>query len=151
MKNQSTPTALKVSGYASLFGQRDLSGDIVKRGAFAASLLAQSGRRFPMLLGHDTKKPVGVWDRVTEDARGLYVEGRIFSGTKRADHALRLVMEEAVSGLSIGYRAVRHERLSAGRTLIEIDLFEISLVAFPMLRDARISHIKIITSGDSDE
>lgn len=151
MKNQSTPAALRVSGYASLFGQRDLSGDVVRRGAFAGSLLAQSSRRFPMLLGHDTKKPVGVWDRVTEDARGLYVEGRIFSGTKRADHALRLVMEEAVSGLSIGYRAVRHERLSAGRTLIEIDLFEISLVAFPMLRDARITHIHISPEGDSDE
>ena len=151
MKNSHTPAALRVGGYASLFGQRDMSGDIVRRGAFAASLLAQSSRRLPMLLGHDTKKPVGVWDRVFEDRLGLYVEGRLFSGTKRADHALKLVMEEAVSGLSIGYRAVRHERISAGRTLIEIDLFEISLVAFPMLRDARITHIETHLNGDSHE
>lgn len=137
---------LHITGYASLFGQRDMSGDIVARGAFAASLLAQSGRSFPMLLGHETQRPVGVWDRAVEDARGLFVEGRLFAGTRRADNALRLVHEGAVSGLSIGYRALRHTRSEKGRVLTEIDLFEISLVAFPMLRDARITSI-----GDSYE
>lgn len=151
MKNQFSPAALRVAGYASLFGQRDMSGDIVRRGAYAASLLTQSSRSFPMLMGHDTKTPIGVWDRVTEDADGLYVSGRLFAGTKRADNALRLVLEGAISGLSIGYRAVRHERRKDGRNLTEIDLFEISLVAFPMLRDARITHITPLPNGDSHE
>ncbi len=151
MRNQPTPAGLSLAGYASLFGQRDMSGDIVRRGAFAASLLAQSGRHFPMLLGHETRKPVGVWDRVFEDRRGLYVAGRLFSGTKRADNAVRLVRECAVSGLSIGYRALRHDRTSSGRILTEIDLFEISLVAFPMLRDARISHINTLLNGETNE
>jgi HK97 family phage prohead protease len=99
-----------------------------------------------MLLGHETKCPVGVWDRAVEDNLGLYVEGRLFPGTKRADNAVRLVREGAVSGLSIGYRALRSVRESRGRVLTEIDLFEISLVAFPMLRDARLTFI-----GDSYE
>lgn len=142
-------SSLSLSGYASLFGQRDMSGDIVARGAFAASLLAQSDRQFPMLLGHETRKPIGVWDRVLEDSQGLYVSGRLFGGTKRSDNALRLVQEGAVSGLSIGYRASRHTRSGEGRILTEIDLFEISLVAFPMLRDARLDYIKFL--GDSHE
>lgn len=138
------PLTLKISGYASLFGQRDMGGDIVKPGAFAASLLSQSGRSFPMLLSHNTRTPVGVWDRVFEDRLGLYVEGRLMGGTRRADNAVKLVDEGAVSGLSIGYRTIRHERSREGRLLTEIDLFEISLVAFPMLRDARIQHIEPI-------
>lgn len=104
-----------------------------------------------MLMGHQTRTPVGVWDRVFEDDTGLYVSGRLFAGTRRSDNALRLVCEGAVSGLSIGYRATRHERLRNGRSLIEIDLFEISLVAFPMLRDARILEITPLPNGDSHE
>lgn len=147
MTHELQPSGLRLTGYASLFGQRDMSGDIVHKGAFAASLLLQSERHFPMLLGHETRKLVGVWDRVFEDAKGLYVAGRIFGGTKRADNAVRLVREGAVSGLSIGYKTLRHVREPQGRLLTEIDLFEISLVAFPMLRDARLTHIEPL--GDS--
>lgn len=135
-------TILTISSYASLFFQRDLGGDIVMPGAFAASLITQSNRRFPMLLSHDTQTPVGVWDRIFEDPKGLWVEGRILGGTERADNALRLVKEGAVSGLSIGYRVVRHEPDKTGRKLFDIDLFEVSIVAFPMLRDARIQSIQ---------
>ena len=82
---------LKISGYASLFGQADMSGDIVMRGAFAASLLARNSDTLPLLFGHETQKPIGVWDRIFEDDTGLFVSGRIFAGhkkrgNKRASH-----------------------------------------------------------------
>ncbi len=138
---------LELAGYASLFGQRDMSGDIVQAGAFAASLLMQSGRALPMLFGHDTRTPIGVWDRVYEDPKGLFVSGRLLAGSPRAANIARLVMAGAVSGLSIGYQAVRHNHIAKGRALLEIDLFEISLVAFPMLRDARLTHIAPLNEG----
>lgn len=131
---------LRVSGYASLFGQVDLSGDVVQRGAFAASLLGLS-ERLPMLFGHETAEPIGVWDRIFEDAAGLFVSGHIIGGNARSDRIIRLVREGAVSGLSIGYRAKRSSRLGAGRRLTELDLWEVSVVAFPMLRAARITQI----------
>ena len=134
--------ALHISGYASLFGQRDMSGDIVRRGAFAASLLAQSDLRFPMLFGHETANPVGVWDRIVEDERGLFVSGHLIAGHDLADRTARLIHEGAVSGLSIGYRVVRSHKTGQGRELLELDLWEVSVVAFPMLRDARITDIK---------
>ena len=136
-------TDLFISGYASRFDEPDLSGDIVRRGAFSASLLSRA-EPFPMLFGHETNTPIGVWDRVVEDGEGLFVAGRILdaNGPTR-----RLVETRAVSGLSIGYRAKRFGPLAAGgRNLTEIDLWEVSVVAFPMLRSARITLI-----GDTSE
>ena len=134
-------TDLYIAGYASRFGEADLSGDIVQRGAFSASLLGRA-EPFPMLFGHQTDTPIGVWDRVFEDAQGLFVAGRILETAPR-----RLIEEGAVSGLSIGYRTRRSsDRHSGGRILTEIDLWEVSVVAFPMLRSARITQI-----GDPQE
>jgi HK97 family phage prohead protease len=99
-----------------------------------------------MLFGHQTETPIGVWDRIIEDRTGLFVSGRIISGNPKADRTARLVKEGALSGLSIGYRARRHMRTSQGRELIELDLWEVSVVAFPMLRTARITQIDDIPS-----
>jgi len=133
---------LRISGYASLFNQRDIGGDIVRRGAFSASLLKLTDGTLPMLFGHETKEPVGVWNRLFEDRSGLFVSGEIFLGQERADRIARLVRSRALSGLSIGYQPVRKSALTGGgRALLEIDLWEVSIVAFPMLRAARITQI----------
>lgn len=135
------PASLGLSGYASVFDQRDLGGDTVRRGAFAASVLALPDGALPMLFGHETKTPIGVWQRIYEDAKGLFVVGEIFLGNPQADRIARLVKSRALSGLSIGYRPVRKRAMGAGRELLEIDLWEVSIVAFPMLRGARITQI----------
>ena len=132
---------VRISGYASLFGKKDLGGDIVRRGAFSASLLSLRNGQLPMLFAHETKEPIGVWHRMFEDATGLFVSGDIYLGDPRVDRIARLVRSGALSGLSIGYRATRSQRLSTGRELIELDLWEVSIVAFPMLRAARITQI----------
>ncbi len=133
---------LYIAGYASRFAETDLSGDQVQCGAFSASLLGRS-EPYPMLFGHQTDQPIGVWDRVVEDGIGLFVAGRILAGTELSASTARLVSERAVSGLSIGYRARRStpRGSGAGRILSEIDLWEVSVVAFPMLRSARITQI----------
>lgn len=132
---------LFISGYASRFDEPDLSGDIVRRGAFSAALLSRTDP-FPMLFGHQTDTPIGVWDRVVEDDVGLFVAGRILGAE---DPSRRLVESRAVSGLSIGYRTRRStDRSAGGRILTEIDLWEVSVVAFPMLRSARITNISDI-------
>ena len=135
----------RISGYASRFDERDLGRDTVRPGAFSASLLARPAPR-PMLYGHQTDTPIGVWDRVVEDATGLFVEGRIQRGTPLADRVIDLVASGAVTGLSIGYRLVRARGDDAqGRTLLELDLWEVSVVAFPMLPTARIVSAEPIT------
>ncbi|HFB54374.1 MAG TPA: HK97 family phage prohead protease [Hellea balneolensis] len=147
MDNLNTPNdihrsgTLQISGYASIFNRRDLSGDIVRRGAFCAGLLQTSTTALPMLFGHETKEPIGVWERIFEDQTGLFVSGKLFVGDGRTERIARLIRSHALSGLSIGYRPVRVRRTKLGRELLEIDLWEVSIVAFPMLRAARITQI----------
>jgi len=130
-----------VQGYASLFDEPDQGGDIVARGAFGASLSRQAaaGRKVKFLWQHDPARPIGVWHAVEEDARGLRVSGEILGDVTQGADALSLMRAGAIDGLSIGYRTVKAEAnaRACGRRLLEIDLWEVSLVTFPMLPTAR--------------
>jgi HK97 family phage prohead protease len=126
-----------LEGYASLFDTPDDGLDEVAPGAFAASL-ARADRRVRMLWQHDPTRPIGVWDALREDRRGLRVRGRLVMETRDGAEAAALLRAGAIDGLSIGYRVARSSRLpSGGRRLLEIELWEISLVTFPMLVGAR--------------
>ena len=64
-------------GYASLFGVPDGAGDRVTPGAFAASLRRRGAGDVRMLYQHFPHAPIGAWEEIAEDARGLYVHGRL--------------------------------------------------------------------------
>lgn len=131
----------RVEGYASLFGKTDSGGDRVERGAYARSLVAltTAGRRVKMLWQHDPRQPIGVWDEVREDATGLYVKGRLLTDVAQGREAAALLAAGAIDGLSIGYRTVRAAKDDRGvRLLSEVELWEVSLVTFPMLAEARV-------------
>lgn len=139
----------RIVGYASLFGSQDQGGDIVETGAYAASLarLKEAGRAVKMLWQHDPTQPIGVWDTVLEDNKGLYVSGRILPDVQAGAEALSLLKAGAIDGLSIGYRTVQAAKANnGGRLLKEIDLWEVSLVTFPMLPEARVHK-----ASDDDE
>jgi len=145
----SVDEGIQIEGYASRFGEPDQGGDVVARGAYAASLkaLAARGRRVKMLWQHDPAQPIGVWDEVREDARGLFVRGRILSDVEKGREAGALITAGAIDGLSIGYRTVRATRNDKGQRLLnELELWEVSLVTFPMLPSARIG-----AKGDSPD
>lgn len=133
--------ALLIEGYASLFGLTDQGGDIVQPGACKASLerLAAKGDRVRMLWQHDPVRPIGVWDEIREDGKGLWVKGRLLGDVAQAREAAALIREGAIDGLSIGYRTIRSARDEKGRRLLtEIELWEVSLVTFPMLPEAKV-------------
>ncbi len=126
-----------ISGYASLFGKSDQGGDIVEPGAYEASLA--NGRQVKMLWQHDPAQPIGVWDEVREDAKGLWVKGRLLTDVAKGREAASLIGAGAIDGLSIGYRTVKARKDDkGGRLLSELELWEVSLVTFPMLPDARV-------------
>lgn len=145
-----------IEGYASLFGVADQGGDVVLPGAYAAGLkrLAEKGGRVRMLWQHDPAQPIGVWEEIREDERGLWVKGRLLIEVAQAREAASLVAAGAIDGLSIGYRTVSAERDAKGRrALSEVELWEVSLVTFPMLPDARVgakaAEQPQITGGDA--
>ena len=132
-----TDGGLPISGYASLWGVADLNRDVLVPGAFAASLARSGPGGVRMLHQHEGRAVVGVWDELTEDEQGLLVRGRILDWSAEARFAGALARAGAMDGLSIGFRAVRARRAGALRVLVEVDLWEVSLVTFPMLPGAR--------------
>jgi HK97 family phage prohead protease len=132
-----------VSGYASRFGEIDQGGDQIAPGAYAKSLASMGDRRVKMLWQHDPSQPIGVWDEVREDDAGLFVKGRILSEVAKGKEAKALVDAGAIDGLSIGYRTIKADRGDRGqRVLQEVELWEVSLVTFPMQESARIDASK---------
>lgn len=129
-----SPAALRLAGYAALFDIADSGRDVIRRGAFARTL-ARRTAPLRLLWQHSPVRPIGVIEQVAEDARGLRVIARIDRPQSRAASLLRA---GAVSGLSFGYRATRFRRQHGLRELLEIELFEISLVTHPLQHRARV-------------
>lgn len=134
------------SGYGSTFGNTDRVGDIVEAGAFSKSLDEHKGNgSMPsLLLHHDLNRPIGVWSEMREDAKGLYVEGKLTRGVRDADEAYALLKDGALHSMSIGYRVKREEydRKTGINHLHEIALHEVSLVTIPANAEAVIGAVK---------
>lgn len=133
-----------VEGYASVFGEIDAARDMVLRGAFTDSLKLRGARRVPMLFQHDPAEPVGIWLELREDSHGLYARGRLIPEVTRARELLSLLRAGAIDGLSIGFRAARAriDPRTRVRSLVAVDLWEISIVTFPLLAGARVTAVK---------
>ncbi|NVN87022.1 MAG: HK97 family phage prohead protease [Rhodopseudomonas sp.] len=133
-----------VEGYASLFGEIDQARDMVMPGAFAKTLQQRGLRKIPMLFQHDPAEPVGVWLELIEDLRGLRARGRLIPDVARGRELLALLRAGAIDGLSIGYRTVRGaiDPRTRVRRLYQVDLWEISIVTFPLLAGARVNAVK---------
>jgi uncharacterized protein len=131
-------SALYIAGYASLFGVRDLAGDVVEKGAFNQSLLALPAQSIRMLYQHDQNRPIGEWQFVQEDEIGLWVRGIIYDTNLDARLAQAMINTGQMDGLSIGFRTLEFAPHNGGRILKQLDLREISIVGFPMLPRARL-------------
>ena len=131
-------------GYASLFNREDLSRDVILPGAFRSSLRQRGAGGIKMLFQHDPGQPIGIWRTIYEDARGLFAKGRIMTELARGREVLTMMRTGAIDGLSIGLRTIdgMRDRRSGVRRLKTVDLWEISIVTFPMLPDARVSSLK---------
>jgi hypothetical protein len=132
-----------IEGYASIFDVVDSGMDVVAPGAFRKSI--GSGRKVRMLWQHDLGEPIGVWDELREDDRGLYVKGRISKEVRRGAEAMALFRMGAMDSLSIGYRTISAEPEGGGRVrkITEAELWEVSAVTIPMNEHA-IASVKSI-------
>lgn len=134
-------------GYASVFEVEDGGHDVVAPGAFARSLAEKSAAEIRMLWHHDPTQPIGRWTELIEDSYGLFVRGQLVLEVAQAREAYALLRAGALDGLSIGFRTVssRTDERTGVRRLLDVDLWEISLVTFPMNEDARIRAKDITT------
>lgn len=141
--------AMSFSGYGAVFGNVDADGDVIEPGAFAKSLAAHkaAGSKPLMLLEHGfgASLPIGVWDEMSEDGTGLVVKGRLLDTTAGRD-TYTAMKANAISGLSIGYRATEFEKRTKPedprRRLKAVDLIEVSVVGLPANAQARVGQVK---------
>lgn len=133
----------RFEGYAAVFNNVDGGGDVIAPGAFTKTL----GRRMPkMLWQHDPREVIGKWESVEQDDNGLFVKGRVFQNIPRGAEALTLLKEGELDGMSIGYRTIKATDEGRQRKLIELDMWEVSLVTFPMNEKARVTAVKSINT-----
>ena len=135
------------TGYGSIFGNEDQGNDIVQKGAFTKSLQERPASKVKMLFQHKTDEPIGVFEEIYEDQKGLFVKGKLALGTQKGRETYELLKIGALDGMSIGFKADPqkqgyNENKRGIRTLKEVDLMEISLVTFPMNEEAVIESVK---------
>jgi HK97 family phage prohead protease len=128
------------TGLASVYGNKDLGGDIVEPGAFTKTLADKSGE-VPILWQHDMREPIGL-GRVTDTAEGLRIKGELALESPVAQKAYGLLKRGVLKGLSIGYDTIREEMKGTTRFLKELKLWEVSIVTFPMNELATVTGIK---------
>ena len=129
----------RFAGYAAVFGHPDSGGDIIRPGAFAASL--EAARDVPLLWQHKAGSVIGRVEHLSEDKRGLRVIASL-AGDEQGRRAGRLLEGKTLDGLSFGYRVRKAGKKDGLRELIELDLVEVSLVAEPMQPKARVHAVE---------
>ena len=134
------------SGYLSVFNNVDSWGDMVMPGAFKKTL--QENDRFPLLDDHDTKMVIGSFE-AEEDKKGLFIKARLLLKIQRASDIYEAMKDGALKGLSIGFRTVKEKWESNIRKLLEIQLWEGSILTFQANPEALIQEIK--TDGGPEE
>ncbi len=134
-----------IAGIAAGYGNIDHGGDVIMPGALTKAIAGRSS--VPMLLFHDHKRPVGSWSKFDETDAGLNVEGKIAIKSDAGRDAHALVEARALSGLSIGYKTIRHKFEGKARQLHELALHEVSLVPVGMNDRAVITQIKSLVEA----
>lgn len=133
-------------GHASVFGNIDEGNDIVVPGAFKETLKEHkaNGTSPAILWQHDPRQPIGTPVDLKEDDKGLRVKGQLVLDVQQAREAHALLKSGAVSGMSIGFMPKKQEtdEETGIRKLISVDLWEFSIVTFPMNPRAQVDAVK---------
>ena len=133
-------------GYGSVFNNTDLGNDVIKKGAFYKSLKKKGPKGIKMLYQHKSDMPIGVFEKIAEDEKGLYVKGKLALQTQAGREAYELMKMGALSGLSIGFRTnekgYHYDKRTRKRIIEDVELMEVSLVTFPMNPRAQVDMVK---------
>lgn len=129
-----------VEAYVSIFGNVDLAGEVVDKGAFAESL----GKKLPkMVWSHDWEQPIGTTLEAREDEKGLYIKAQLVKGVQKAEEAIALMLAGAIDEFSIGY-SVQEDYIGDDgfRHLKKLRLYEYSPVLVGANQETELLSVK---------
>ena len=130
-------------GYAAIFGNVDLGGDVIERDAFKEIVKGKNGM-VKVLNQHRSMDPIGLAE-VKQDDKGLSFKGQLVLEAPSARSMYALMKGGVVDGMSIGYDVMEGggKILESGiRQLTGLKLWEISPVTFGMNPLAGIDGVK---------
>ena len=148
-KASKTSKSIKIAGYANTV-MKDRSGDVVTAEAWAKGV--ENFRRNPiMLYQHKHDCPIGKFDKITIDKKGIYVEGTVSEAAEKTHGLHTLIKDGALKSFSVGFRVKdgKYNRTTDSTTITDVELLEISIVSVPCNQDSLFSLSKSFDS-DSD-
>jgi HK97 family phage prohead protease len=128
------------TGYASTFGNVDVYGDTIVKGAYAGTL---SENGLPKMFFNHQKDsvPIGKWVEAKEDDYGLLLTGEFTPGNTLANEVKAALKHGTLDSMSIGYALKKgdFEEKHGGRLIKRVSrLAETSIVTFPADKFARV-------------
>ena len=144
-----------VRGYLSTFDNVDEGGDRVRPGAFKRTLQNKFAYKqkhsmkylMPLLWQHDTNRPIGGYTDAKEDTIGLFVEIQLDLDVQQGQEAYSGLKKGYIFQQSMGYDCLQSEYVKDAdgqmvRDLLEVRLWEGSVVTFPMNPEAMVTNVK---------
>ncbi len=129
-------------GYAATFSKTpDSYGDVIEPGAFAKTL-QEGTKRIKILWNHNVNEPIGKPLEIKEDAKGLWIKGKLSLGVQRAREVFSLMQDGVINELSIGYDTIIGKMQGATRHLYELRVWDTSPVTFAANSEAAIMAVK---------
>lgn len=136
----------KFTCYGNTKGNVDHAKDKTMDGAYINSIKRHkaAGTMPKMFWNHKSgEPPVGTWLDMTEDSKGLFMEGE-FANTPRGLEMLELYKSGALDSFSIGYIVLneKYNHAEGYNELHDIDIKETSCVSFACNEESRLVGIK---------
>jgi HK97 family phage prohead protease len=170
MKHMFVPMEIKavddvgrLTGYASIFGNVDLGGDVIARDEPFKEIVRNPSGKVVMLFSHDSGSgwaataagglPIGLAD-VEQNSRGLKFDAQlVMDDVFVRDRLHPQLKARTIAGMSIGYDILpggASMKESGIRELTALKLWEISVVLFAMNPKATIDSVKTIVRSRAD-
>lgn len=126
-------------GFANVYGNEDLVGDVVDRGAFTKTIAERPTVK--ILFNHNPNCPIGLGTLEDSDI-GLVLKGRLNLDTQLGREVYSNLRLGILDSLSIGYEVVKKATEAGLRHLKEVKVYEVSVVTFPANPMAQIVGVK---------
>lgn len=135
-------TGLTIEGYGATWNNIDSGGDMCIKGC-ATKTIKERGSRIAFCYQHDIKDPIGKILLIEEDEKGIHIIVKISASEEKK---ITKIKEKILQELSIGYRTIKESQEIVENTpvakLLEIMIYEISLVTLAMNEQATITGMK---------
>ena len=140
--------SIKIAGYANTTS-KDRAGDVVTAEAWAKGV--ENFRQNPvMLYQHKHDCPIGRFDKITVDKKGIYVEGTVSEAAEKNHGIHTLIKDGALKSFSVGFRVKdgKYNHNDDTMLITDVELLEISVVSVPCNQESLFSLRKSFDSAN---